>query len=203
MNLQQGSQEWLDARVGKITASRVSMLYSGKATYRRLKREIVLERITEMKTEMFQSEAMVWGVETEPLARAAYEFEYDCEVELAGFILHPELDGFGCSPDGLIDDDGLIEIKCPNTNTHLAYIQEDKAPKKYIPQIQAQLAVTNRMWCDFVSYDPRVNEDVQLFVVRVQRDDEYIADLLNRVRAFLDDVNRTVTRYYKRKNHGN
>ena len=196
---QQGTDAWKQARVGKLTASRISALYSGKATYRRIKKEIAWERIKNEPTEFFINDAMLWGTETEPLARAAYEFAKDLEVEQVGLIDHPAIEGFGCSPDGLVGDDGQIEIKCPNTNTHLTYIQENKPPKKYIPQIQAQLAVTGRQWCDFISFDPRVNEDIQLFIVRVQRDDDYIVDMEQRVRSFIVNVERLVERYERMK----
>lgn len=197
--MQQGSQEWLDIRLGKLTASRIAMLYSGAKTYRRLKRSIVIERITGEREPFVTNEAIEWGVSTEPLARAAYEMAKDVEVDLVGFVPHEYVDGFGCSPDGYVGADGLIEIKCPNTNTHLTYIQEDKPPKKYIPQMQAQMAVTGRAWCDFVSYDPRVEQDLQLFIKRVERDDQYIADMVHKATVFLASVDRSVKRFERMK----
>lgn len=197
--MQQGSQEWLDIRLGKLTASRIAMLYSGVKTYRRLKRSIVIERITGEREPFVTNEAIEWGVSTEPLARAAYEMAKNVEVDLVGFVPHEYVDGFGCSPDGYVGTDGLIEIKCPNTNTHLTYIQEDKPPKKYIPQMQAQMAVTGRAWCDFVSYDPRVEQDLQLFIKRVERDDQYIADMVHKATVFLASVDRSVKRFERMK----
>lgn len=197
--MQQGSQEWLDIRLGKLTASRIAMLYSGAKTYRRLKRSIVIERITGEREPFVTNEAIEWGVSTEPLARAAYEMANDVEVDLVGFVPHEYVDGFGCSPDGYVGADGLIEIKCPNTNTHLTYIQEDKPPKKYIPQMQAQMAVTGRKWCDFVSYDPRVEDDLQLFIKRVERDDQYIAEMTHKATVFLASVDRSVKRFERMK----
>lgn len=197
--MQQGSQEWFDIRLGKLTASRIAMLYSGFRTYRRLKRNICLERLTGEREQFVTNDAIEWGVHTELFARAAYEVETDVEVDLVGFVQHESIAGFGCSPDGYIGTDGLIEIKCPQTNTHLTYIQEDKPPKKYIPQMQAQMAITGRKWCDFVSYDPRVEKDLQLFIKRVERDDEYIADMIQKVTVFLASVERSVKRFERMK----
>jgi hypothetical protein len=137
---------------------------------------------------------MQWGTETEPQARMAYEAYKNVLVDEEGFIDHPTIANFGCSPDGLIGVDGLIEIKCPNSKTHIDTLLSGKAPSKYIPQMQTQMAVTGRQYCDFVSFDPRLPEDLQLFVVRVNRDDEYIAKLEEEVVAFLNEVEETVTK---------
>jgi hypothetical protein len=137
---------------------------------------------------------MLHGVETEPQARMAYEAFKGVLVDEMGFIDHPSIQYFGCSPDGLVEEDGLVEIKCPNSKTHLSTLLNGKIPTKYIPQVQTQMAVMNRQWCDFVSFDPRLPEDLQLFVVRVNRDDEYIAKLEEEVVAFLNEVNETVTK---------
>jgi predicted phage-related endonuclease len=135
---------------------------------------------------------MQWGVDQEPIARAEYEVKTGNFVDQIAFVDHKTIPMFGCSPDGLIGEDGLIEIKCPNTATHIDYVMADKVPTKYIPQIQCQLAVTNRKWCDFVSFDPRLPDGLQMLIVRVNRDNEYIEKLQDRVVKFLDEVNSAV-----------
>ena len=143
---------------------------------------------------------MQWGTETEPQARMAYEAQTNNLVDEEGFIDHPSIANLGCSPDGLVGDSGLIEIKCPNSKTHIDTLLSGKAPSKYIPQMQTQMAVTGRKWCDFVSFDPRLPEDLQLFIVRVERDDEYIANLEKEVSAFLQEVDETVNKLKGLKN---
>jgi hypothetical protein len=115
---------------------------------------------------------------------------------------HPTIEWFGCSPDGLVGEDGLIEIKCPNTTTHIEYLQEGKPPSKYIPQMMAQMACTGRKWCDFASFDPRMPEELQLFVVRLNRDDAYIQEMETEVKKFLDEVEQVLAQL-KRKMYGN
>jgi putative phage-type endonuclease len=193
--IEQGSQEWLALRAGKVTASKVSDVMSAITTagYRNYLADLVVERLTGNKTESFTNAAMQWGVDQEPLARAEYEVKTGNFVDQIAFVEHPTIVNFGCSPDGLVGDDGLIEIKCPNTATHIDYVMQDKVPTKYIPQIQCQLAVTGRKWCDFVSFDPRLPDGLQILIVRLERDDEYIEKLEARVIKFLDEVNSAVT----------
>jgi putative phage-type endonuclease len=193
--IEQGSQEWLALRAGKVTASKVSDVMSAITTagYRNYLADLVVERLTGNKTESFTNAAMQWGVDQEPLARAEYEVKTGNFVDQVAFVDHPTIANFGCSPDGLVGDDGLIEIKCPNTATHIDYVMQDKVPTKYIPQIQCQLAVTGRKWCDFVSFDPRLPDGLQILIVRLERDDEYIEKLEARVVKFLDEVNSAVT----------
>jgi putative phage-type endonuclease len=203
--MMQGTPEWFAARAGKVTASRVAdiltKLKTGEAAARRNYRaELTAERLTGNKTEGFTSAAMQWGIDTEPQARAAYEVKTGAFVDQIAFVDHPTIPMFGCSPDGLVGDDGLIEIKCPNTSTHLEYLDDTEPPKKYLPQIMAQLAVTGRNWCDFVSYDPRVMEGLQLFIVRVERDDAYIKVMELEVQKFLDEVNQTVAKLMEKAN---
>jgi hypothetical protein len=143
---------------------------------------------------------MQHGVDTEPQARMAYESANNVLVDELGFCDHPSISNFGVSPDGLVGEDGLIEIKCPNSKTHIDTLLSKKAPSKYIPQMMAQMACTGRKWCDFVSFDPRLPEDLQLFVVRVDRDDQYIANLEKEVSAFLAEVDETVIKLKGLKN---
>lgn len=200
--MEQRTDEWYKARLGKVTASKVSAVLAKKdsATRADYLTDLVLERLTGTQQEFYQNEAMQWGTDTEPQARMAYEAETGNLVDELGFIDHPTIANFGCSPDGVIGEDGLIEIKCPNSKTHLSTLLSKKAPSKYIPQMQTQMAVMNRQWCDFVSFDPRLPEELQLFVVRVNRDDEYIAKLEEEVSIFLEEVDETVTKLKGVKN---
>jgi hypothetical protein len=131
---------------------------------------------------------MEWGTQTEPMARIAYEAQANVFVEQVAFVDHPTIEWFGCSPDGLVGETGLIEIKCPASKTHIKYLLSGKPPAKYVPQMQCQMAVTGREWCDFVSYDPRLPEDLQLFVVRLERDVSYIMAMEEEVDKFLKEV---------------
>ena len=197
--MEQRTEEWFKARLGKVTASRVADVLAKTKTGVSASRanyltELVVERLTGQQAELYMNDAMQWGTDTEPQARMAYEAHKSVLVDEVGFIDHSSIAMFGCSPDGLVGGDGLIEIKCPNSKTAIETILSGKAPSKYIPQMQTQMAVTGRAWCDFVSFDPRLPEDLQLFVVRVNRDDEYIANLEKEVSAFLQEVDETVTK---------
>ena len=190
--MEQKTEEWFAARLGKVTASRVAdvlaKIKSGESASRKnYKMELVVQRLTNKVGESFTNAAMEWGTEQEPFARMAYEAHTGTFVKEEGFVDHPTIEGFGCSPDGIIGE-GLIEIKCPNTATHIETVLENKAPSKYIPQMQCQMACTGAKWCDFVSFDPRVPEDLQLFVVRVDRDQEYIDAMEVEVKQFLSEV---------------
>jgi putative phage-type endonuclease len=190
--MEQRTEEWFAAKLGKVSASRVAdvlaKIKSGESASRKnYKMELVVQRLTGKAGESFTNAAMEWGTEQEPFARMAYEAHTGTFVKEEGFVDHPTIEGFGCSPDGLVGD-GLIEIKCPNTATHIETVLENKAPSKYIPQMQCQMAVTGAKWCDFVSFDPRVPEDLQLFVVRVERDQEYIDSMEVEVKQFLSEV---------------
>jgi putative phage-type endonuclease len=186
-DVQQGSEEWKTLRLGKITASRVSQVM-GKSRQNFLA-IIAAERISK-QAESFTNAAMQWGIDTEPFAREAYEARNGVKVVQVGFCLHPTIKDAGASPDGLVGDDGLIEIKCPNTSTHVGTLIDQKAPTKYIPQIQFQLACTGRQWCDFVSFDPRIEQS--FFQIRVERDSEYIEKMEKEVSEFLEEVDRLV-----------
>lgn len=191
--IEQGSPEWFAARLGKLTASRIadataktrSGWGAGRKNYMS---ELIIERLTGQPAQSFSNAAMQWGTETEPQARAAYEWRTGCDVELVGFVDHPVYPMAGASPDGLIGDKGLIEIKCPNPATHVDTLLSEKIPVKYIKQIQFQMICTNREWCDYVSFDPRMPEGMELFIRRVERDDEMGTDLDYMAREFLAEL---------------
>jgi putative phage-type endonuclease len=193
----QGSAEWLAIRLGKVTASRVADVVAktksgwgaSRANYAA---QLIAERLTGTISESFINAAMAWGNEKEPDARRAYEWQADCEVVEIGFVPHPSLAMSGASPDGLIGDDGLVEIKCPNTATHIDTLLGQTAPAKYVTQMQWQMACTGRKWCDFVSYDPRLPEEMSLFIRRVERDDKRIAELEEMVAEFLAELDAKV-----------
>lgn len=194
----QGSAEWHALRLGKVTASRVADVIaktkSGPAASRaNYMAQLVCERLTDEPTETFTSKEMQWGTDQEPNARAAYEFRTDATVEETGFVAHPTIADSGASPDGIVAADGLIEIKCPNTATHIETLLGRAVPGKYITQIQWQLACTGRKWCDYVSFDPRMPELMSLFIARVERDARLIADLEAQVREFLTELEHKVS----------
>ena len=191
----QGSPEWHALRIGKVTASRVSDVVAKTKTGWGASRanymaELIAERLTGEPAEKFSNAAMAWGTEKEPDARAAYEFFRDAQVSEIAFVDHPVIGMTGASPDGLVGDHGLVEIKCPNTATHLDTLLTQAIPSKYVTQMLWQMACTGRQWCDFVSYDPRLPETMSLFVKRVDRDDREIADLEAKVAEFLGELDR-------------
>ncbi len=194
----QRTDDWFAARLGKVTASRISdVLAKGRsgapsATRANYKTQLLVERLTGQQGETYTNAAMQWGIDNEADARLAYEFMHDKSVELVGFIDHPTIAMAGASPDGLIGDDGLVEIKCPNTNTHIETFINKEVEGKYIRQMQWQMACTGRQWCDYVSYDPRLKINLQLFVKRIPRDNEMIAEMETAVIAFLEEVDNAV-----------
>ena len=137
--------------------------------------ELALERITGEKAQGYVSAPMLWGIENEPFARAAYELQMDFEVDQVGFIQHPFIERSGASPDGLVGTDGMVEIKCGNTATHVAWAVAGVVPPEHVAQLQWQMACTGRKWNDFVSFDPRMPEGQQLFIRRLYRDDQFIS----------------------------
>jgi putative phage-type endonuclease len=198
VELVQGSPEWRAARVGSLGASRVvDAITKTKtgwgASRKNLLADLVAERLTGQPADKFTNAAMQWGTETEPQARAAYCFYHGQEVRQVGLIRHPIIAGTHASPDGLVGDDGLIEIKCPNTATHIETLISKGASVdgKYFTQMQWQMACTGRQWCDFVSFDPRMPEQLRLFVMRVERNPERIAELHDLVSEFLAEVEAT------------
>lgn len=196
--MQQGTTEWLQARAGKVTASRVADVVARTKTGWGASRvnymaELISERLTGVPASSFTDAAMQWGTDTEPQARTAYARHMQIAVEEVGFIDHPLISMSGASPDGLIvDQPGLVEIKCPNTATHIDTLLLRSVPGKYLTQIYWQMACTGRHWCDFVSYDPRLPENMQLFVTRVERDSAEIARLEEIVEEFLAEVDAKI-----------
>lgn len=189
----QGSPEWKALRCGKVTASRVADVVartkSGPSASRaNYMAQLICERLTGTPAETYTNAAMIHGTETEPEARSAYEFYEGVAVEQVAFIAHPKIDHAGCSPDGLVGADGLVEIKCPQSATHLETLLGQAVPAKYADQMQFQMACTGRKWCDFVSYDPRMPEHMRLFVRRVARDDARIAHLETEIASFLREL---------------
>lgn len=182
--MEQRTEDWYTARVGKITASRIKDLSAkpkaGKCLNDTLTK-ILAERLSGEPTPTAKNKAMDWGIEYEPLARQAYELATFTTVQEVGLIDHPTIPMSGASPDGLVGDDGLIEIKCPETATHTNTLLTNQAPAEYLPQMMWQMACTGRKWCDFVSFDPRLEPPLQIKIIRVLRDDEVIAELESEV----------------------
>ncbi len=197
--VEQGTDEWKALRLGKATASRMADICARTKTGWGASRanyaaQLVAERLTGKVADSYSNAAMEWGNATEAEARAVYAFFRDVTVDAVDFVPHPTIEMSGASPDGCIGTDGLVEIKCPNTATHIDTLLGRSVPEKYILQMQWQMACTARQWCDFVSYDPRMPETLRLFVKRVDRDDVLILDLEDKVREFLSEVHaKTVT----------
>ena len=193
----QGSPEWHALRLGKVTASRVADVVAktksgwgaSRANYMA---ELIAERLTGSVADRYTNAAMQWGNETEAEARAAYQFQTDAEVVEVGFVDHPTIAEGGASPDGLVGNIGLVELKCPNTATHIDTLLSGAVPGKYITQMQWQMACTGRYWCDFVSYDPRLPPEMAIWIKRVDRDEERITELQDMVREFLAELDAKV-----------
>jgi putative phage-type endonuclease len=197
--MEQQTNEWFAARLGKVTASRVADVIAKTKTGYSASRDnymaqLICERLTGQKGESFTNAAMEWGTQTEPLARSAYENARSLLVKEVGFINHPRIEMSGASPDGLVGDDGLVEIKCPNTATHIDTLLSGKVPTKYITQMQWQMLCCQRKWCDFVSFDNRLPEHLQLFVQEVEFDPEYCAMLEKEVSQFLAELDSKVAK---------
>jgi len=192
IEIPQGTQEWFQARLGCLTASRANDACAAETTaaYQNYLWQLVAERETKTVEESYVSADMDRGSELEPLARAAYEVHTGTFVTQTGFWPHPEIKWFGASPDGLVGDDGLIEIKCPRTSTHLRYRSEGKVPTKYKRQMMCQLLCTGRKWVDFVSFDNRVRESKQLFIVRFEPKEKDITEMLESIQKFLQNVEK-------------
>ena len=193
----QGDSDWFTARCGCVTASRVAdvmaKLRSGEEAVARAnyKMELVCELLTGNAADHYTSPSMKWGTEQEPFARAAYELKHGM-VDQIGFVYHPTITRAGASPDGLVGDSGLIEIKCPNTATHIGYIMAGEVPSEYQLQMLWQMDCAERDWCDFVSYDPRLPEHLQLFVKRFPRDEERLQVIRLAVETFNHEVDEII-----------
>ena len=203
--MDQGTEEWFTIRIGKVTASRVADVIAKtktgySATRDNYMAQLICERLTGLKGESFTNAAMQHGTDTEPLARAAYEALQDVLVDEVGFVPHPSIEMAGASPDGLVGDDGLLEIKCPNTATHIETLISKVVPGKYNTQMQFQMACTGRQWCDFVSFDNRLPEMFQLFVTRVPRDEVFIRLIESEIVQFLAELDDKINKLMKVKN---
>ncbi|CAB4128126.1 phage_rel_nuc, putative phage-type endonuclease [uncultured Caudovirales phage] len=197
--IEQRSPEWFASRLGKVTASRVAdVIAKTKSGYSASRdnymAQLICERLTGQQGESFTNAAMTWGTETEPLARSAFEAYADVMVEEVGFVPHPTIEMSGASPDGLVGLFGMLEIKCPNTATHIDTLLSQTVPGKYITQMQWQMRCCERQWCEFVSFDPRLPQDLQLFVKRVEFDPEYVAMLEKEVIQFLAELDDKVNK---------
>ncbi len=197
--MNQGSAEWLAARAGHCTASRfkdvLAKIKTGEAASRRNYRiQLVTERLTGRPCDSFTNAAMEWGTSTEPFARAAYESARTLMVDETGFLKHPTVPFVGASPDGLVGDDGGVEIKCPHQSTVHVETWESGMPTEHRAQVQGTLWVTGRQWWDYISFDPRMPAHLQLYIERVKRDDAYIATLHDEVKRFLAEVDAMTAR---------
>ena len=197
IDLEQGTDEWSLARAGRVTASRVADVLattkSGHGASRsNYMSELIVERLTGAPAEHFVSKEMQWGTDHEEEARIAYEELTGEIVRQVGFVEHPTIEMSGASPDGLVGSEGIVEIKCPNTATHIATILTGKADSRYYAQMQWQMECTGRRWCDFVSYDPRMPENLRLFVVRVPYDAHWVSDACLEIGKFLAELDETV-----------
>lgn len=194
---EQRTDDWFAERLGKVTASRIADVMAktktgygaARANYHA---QLVAERLTGAVGDSFTNAAMQWGIDTEAQARAMYSLETGSQAEETGFWPHPGIAMSGASPDGLVGADGLVEIKCPNTATHIATLRGSGIDRKYLLQMQWQMACTDRQWCDFASFDPRLPDEMQLHVERIKRDDELLAEIEAEVVKFLAEVDEAV-----------
>jgi len=199
--MEQRTDEWFQARLGKVTASRIADVMAKTktgygATRAKYMDQLVDEIITGRPTIGFSNAAMQHGIDTEPKARAAYELITGNEVVEVGFCPHPTIKQAGTSPDGLVGDDGMLEIKCPNTSTHRSFLVSGKIDRRYMLQMQWQMACCDRQWCDFVSFDDRlIDGSKHCKIVEVGRDQELIDEIESEVNAFLDEVSDQLKKY--------
>ncbi|WP_455478711.1 lambda exonuclease family protein [Bartonella sp. B10] len=200
--MEQRTAEWFQARLGKVTASNIYSVISRTAKnlptskYDDYKIKLMTERLTGEISSHYETEDIRWGIEHENAAIEEYSFIYDTNVTRCGFIQHPTIEMAGASPDGLIDEHGLVEVKCPRSATHLRFFIDDKIKPEYLAQIQFQMACTERKWCDFVSYDPRFTGQssyLRLKIRRIHRDEEQIAHINKAVEAFLAEIEQNMT----------
>jgi putative phage-type endonuclease len=200
---EQRSDEWHKIRMGKVTASRISDVIAKTKTGVSTSRQnyliqLVSERLTGKKGDSFVNQAMLDGIEREGAARALYERTRGVSVTEVGFFDHPVIKNSGASPDGAVNAEedgkyvGLIEIKCPIETTHTNTLMSKWIPNKYVPQMQWQMACTGAKWVDFISYNPNFPVELQLFVSRLHRDDDFIKELEEEVIKFLDEVDKTI-----------
>jgi len=191
IDCEQGSDEWFEARLGFVTASNFSKVIGKGSTHTLYQYKVGAEKLTGLREETYKSAVMENGSNTEDEARDYYAMANDCVVEQVGFVTRDK--DVGGSPDGFVDEDGMIEIKCPLSSTHLATILSGKMPTKHIPQVQGLLWITGRQWCDFISYDPRVIAR-PIHIVRAKRDAEYIKKLAGQVGLFVKELKEMVNK---------
>jgi len=189
----QYTDEWWAAKLGKVGASHISDVMAKTksgygATRKNYMMKLLVERLTGTHEETYTNAAMQRGIDEEPMANAEYELQTGNMVTQVGFVDHPDVVMAGASPDGLVGDDGLVEIKCPNTATHVDTLLGAPIDRAYMLQMQWQMACTSRQWCDFVSYDSRMPPKHQLVIRRVERDDSLIAEITHEVKLFLHDL---------------
>lgn len=202
--MEQGTDEWFAARLGKVTASKIAdvmaTLKNGQpgAGRKNYAAQLICERLTSQPTESFTNAAMQWGTDTEPQARARYTMETLRSVEEVGFVDHPTIAMCGASPDGLVGDDGLVEIKCPNSATHIETLRGAKIDDKYLKQMHFQMICCEREWCDFVSFDPRLPDEMQIHIRRVERDAELCEEITAAVTGFLAELDAMIADLEKR-----
>lgn len=193
-DIAQGSEAWLTMRLGWITASRfkdVKAAGAGK-TRKSYMYQLAAEAITGDRVESYSNEYMEWGTLTEPQARATYEFVSGNTVEEVSFIKLNDTNKIGCSPDSLVGDDGMVEFKCPKTTTQIETFLSGKMPTGHAAQVQGQLWVAQREWCDFVSFDPRIDGDASYFIQRQQRDEKLIKEISEACFKFEDELKEMI-----------
>jgi len=195
-DIEQGSEEWHEMRLAVITASRFKDVLAGGQGKTRFSymRELAAEALTGEAAKLYSNEYMEWGVQTEPQAKSMYELRTGNSVEEVAFVRDSDFSGVGVSPDGLIAEDGLIEIKCPKTTTQIETFLSGDMPKMHKAQVQGQLWITGRSWCDFVSFDPRIDGAASWFCVRIERDQDYINTLQSKVLDFKNELDLLLTK---------
>jgi putative phage-type endonuclease len=197
-NIEQRTDDWFAARLGKVTASSLyKVLAKTKTGYgadrANYMTQLVLERVTGTKAEGYINSEMQWGIDQEPFARAAYEAHTGVLVDEIGFMPHPTIEMSGASPDGLVGIFGMVEIKCPSSKTALeCWLSDNPVESKYFAQMQWQMRCAERAWCDYVVFDPRMPQKAQLFIHRVERDDKWIEETEKEVIKFLAEVDAKV-----------
>lgn len=191
--IEQRTEEWFQQRLGKVTASKVADVMPAKkggyaAARKNYMMQLLCERLTGNREDSYVNSAMMRGTELEPFARISYEAITGSLVDEAPFVDHPAISGFGASPDGFVGESGLIEIKCPNTAQHVEFLRTGKIESRYEWQMRAQMACTDRDWCDFASYDDRLPEQLQIKVVRVNRCPDKEQEMLAEIEKFLAEL---------------
>lgn len=198
IKVQQNTPEWLNLRLGKCTGSRVKdalqLLRNGEPGAKRKNYliELVTQRMTGFAVDHYVSDAMIWGSEQEKYARAAYEVVTGNDVDLVGMYVHPNIADFSSSPDGIIGADGLVEIKCPQSTTHVEWMFDGVVPEEHKLQLYAEMACSERQWVDFVSFDPRLLPRHRVLIKRLERDDVVIAAMEKGIKEFLFDVESAI-----------